>query len=90
MKTSPIKTETVLPTPIVVSPDADADTMNTLHGESYGVDWVYSSTPKLAQPVSLSSELKQQNQQLREQNTRLDKLCAEYEVLIKALRQKIP
>lgn len=27
--------------PVVVSADADAYEMNKLHGESYGVDWVY-------------------------------------------------
>lgn len=27
--------------PVVVATDADADEMNRLHGESYGVDWVY-------------------------------------------------
>ena len=43
----------------------------------------------LAQSVPPASELEQQNQQLREQNTRLDKLCSEYEAIITALRQKI-
>jgi hypothetical protein len=27
--------------PIIVDADADADEMNLLHGERYGVDWVY-------------------------------------------------
>ena len=39
--------------PIIVATDADADAMNTLHGEAYGVDWVYptSTEPTIAQPV---------------------------------------
>jgi hypothetical protein len=30
--------------PVVVAQDANADDMNRLHGEDYGVDWVYPHT----------------------------------------------
>ena len=44
---------------------------------------------EMAQTLPPASELEQQNRQLREQNTRLDKLCAEYEAIITALSQEI-
>ena len=41
----------VQPAPVIVAPDADAHAMNGLHGESYGVDWVYPPKPQSAQPA---------------------------------------
>ena len=34
--------------PVVVSPDADCEEMNELHGEGYGYDWIYPTSDGLA------------------------------------------
>lgn len=33
------------PPPVIVAKDADAAAMNELHGEAYGIDWVYQKEP---------------------------------------------
>ena len=34
--------------PVVVAPGADADEMNRLHGEAFGIDWVYPPNHKIS------------------------------------------
>lgn len=43
------------PAPVIVAPDASADEMNRLHGEAYGIDWVYPEQPQ-EKPRALTEE----------------------------------